>query len=91
MQTWWVYIVRCSDGTLYCGSTNDVDARIAAHNAGRGARYTRGRGPVKLVMAIPAVDKSDALRAEARIKNLPRDAKMHLIRTSKKTRTNRMN
>ena len=44
--TWWVYIVRCSDRSLYCGSTNDLEARIAAHNAGRGARYTRGRGPV---------------------------------------------
>ncbi|MFA4875267.1 MAG: GIY-YIG nuclease family protein [bacterium] len=83
-KTWWVYILRCADGTLYCGSTNDVEARVAAHNAGKGARYTRGRGPVRLVMALRAEDRCDALRAEARIKRLPRDAKLHLVRTAKK-------
>jgi putative endonuclease len=85
-KTWWVYIVRCADRTLYCGATNDIEARMAAHNAGKGARYTRGRGPVKLVLAIHAIDRGDALRAEARIKRLPREAKLAMIRSHRSAR-----
>lgn len=75
-KPWWVYLVRCADGTLYCGATNDVARRIAAHNAGAGARYTRGRGPVRLLAQMKFSTKSEAMRAEARIKRLPRQEKI---------------
>ena len=61
-MTWWVYILRCADGTLYTGATNDLDRRLAAHNAGRGAKYTRARRPVALVYREAAADKSAALQ-----------------------------
>ena len=57
-MTWWVYILRCADGTLYTGATNDLDRRLAAHNAGRGAKYTRARRPVALVYREAAADIS---------------------------------
>jgi putative endonuclease len=74
-----VYLVRCADGSLYCGWTVDLDARIAAHGAGRGARYTRGRGPVTLAAAWEAPDRSSAMRLERRVKRLPRAAKERLV------------
>ena len=78
-DTWYVYIVHCSDGTLYTGITNDLEKRIEAHNSGRdGAKYTRGRRPVKLVYAEPAGSKSAAARLEYRIKKLGRPQKMLL-------------
>ena len=80
MKTWWVYLVRCNDGSLYCGATNDVKERIAAHNAGRGAKYTRGRFPVRLVFSRKLGARSAALREEARIKRLTRCEKMALLR-----------
>lgn len=81
--TWWVYIVRCSDRTLYTGVARDLDARIEQHNAGRGAKYTRGRRPVELVYREPAADRSAALRRESAIKRLGSSAKRKLagIRT----------
>ena len=78
-MTWWVYILRCADGTLYTGSTNDLDRRLAAHNAGRGAKYTRTRRPVALVYREEAADKSAALQREAALKKLARAAKLRLI------------
>lgn len=75
----WVYLLRCSDGTLYCGWTTDRDARLAAHNAGRGARYTRSRLPVEMVWSAPAADRASAQREEARIKRLRRDEKLALL------------
>ena len=78
-MTWWVYILRCADGTLYTGSTNDLDRRLAAHNAGRGAKYTRARRPVALVYREEAADKSAALQREAALKKLARAAKLRLI------------
>ena len=75
---WWVYVVRCADGSLYTGVARDLAARIAAHNAGRGARYTRGRGPVTLVYREPAADRASAQRREAAIKRLPATAKAAL-------------
>jgi len=84
-KTWWTYIVRCKDGTLYCGSTNDIEARIAAHDAGHGARYTRGRGPVELVFKRRMGPKSAALIEEARIKRLPRPEKLALFSLARRT------
>lgn len=78
-MTWWVYILRCADGTLYTGSTNDLDRRLAAHNAGRGAKYTRARRPVALVYREAAADRRAALQREAALKKLARAAKLRLI------------
>lgn len=76
---WYVYIVRCADRTLYTGVAKDVAARVAAHNAGRGAKYTRARLPVKLVHSEEAPDRGAALRREHAIKSLPRAAKRALF------------
>lgn len=78
---WRVYIVRCDDGTLYTGVTTDLARRVAAHNAGRGAKYTRTRRPVAPVWHTSAADRSAAQRLEATLKGLPRAAKERLIRT----------
>ena len=78
-MTYWVYIVRCADGTLYTGCTNDLSRRLAAHNAGKGAKYTRSRRPVELVYREKVPDKSAALRREAAIKGLSRGEKLALI------------
>jgi len=75
---WHVYIVRCADSTLYTGVAKDLTARVAQHNAGRGAKYTRSRLPVRLVYREPAADRSVALRRELQIKRLPRRAKTAL-------------
>ncbi len=75
---WWVYILRCRDATLYTGITTDPATRLSAHNAGRGARYTRGRRPVALVHLERAPDRSAAQRREAAIKRLPRASKERL-------------
>jgi len=76
--SWFVYLLRCADGTLYAGITTDLDRRLAAHNAGAGARYTRARRPVELIHAEPATDRAEASRREAAIKKLPRMAKLAL-------------
>ena len=78
-MSWMCYVLRCADGTLYCGITNDLDKRLAAHNAGEGAKYTRGRGPVKLAYCEACADKSTALKREMEIKGLPRTKKLVLI------------
>lgn len=76
---WVVYMVRCSDGTLYTGITNDIDRRLAAHNSARdGARYTRSRRPVTLVYTETAGSHSDAARLEYRIKKMGRARKKQL-------------
>ena len=77
---WHVYILRCADSTLYTGITNRPDARLARHASGRGARYTRGRGPVELVYLEAATDRRAALRRERAIKALDRAAKEALVR-----------
>jgi putative endonuclease len=77
-STWTCYLLQCSDNTLYCGITNDLDKRLAAHNAGEGAKYTRGRTPVRLLHVEPCADKSAALKREMEIKALPRAAKLAL-------------
>ncbi len=76
---WWVYIVECADGTLYSGCSNDVAKRIAAHNSGNGARYTRSRLPVKLVYQEQLLDRSSAQHREAQLKRLTRQQKITLI------------
>lgn len=76
---WRVYLLRCGDGSLYTGATNDLTRRLATHAAGRGARYTRSRLPVVLVHQERVRDRSAALRREAAIKRLPRRAKLDLI------------
>ena len=76
---WWVYILRCGDGTLYTGCTNDLPRRLQAHQSGRGAKYTRSRLPVELVYQEAVPDRSAALRREAAIKRLDRRRKLALI------------
>ena len=74
-----VYLLRCADGSLYCGWTTDLDRRVAAHADGRGARYTRGRGPLRLAAAWQTADRASAMRLEVRVKRLDRRAKDALI------------
>lgn len=76
----WVYLLRCSDDSLYCGWTTDLERRLEAHNAGKASRYTRRRLPVQVVYARQMVNRSAAMREEARIKRLRRPKKLALIR-----------
>lgn len=82
---YWVYVLQCGDGTLYTGSTNDPARRLAAHQSGKGAKYTRSHLPVKLVYLEELADKSTALRREATIKKMSRTEKLSLIRTATET------
>jgi len=75
----WVYLLRCADGSLYCGWTVDVPRRLLSHRAGRGSRYTASRLPVTLALALPMPDRRSARREEARIKRLDRTAKLALL------------
>lgn len=77
-----VYLLRCGDGSLYCGWTNDLDRRLAAHGAGTASRYTRSRLPVELAWSAEVGGRSEAMREEARIKRLPRAEKLALIATA---------
>jgi putative endonuclease len=79
----YVYLLRCRDGSLYCGWTTDVQRRLAAHRAGSASRYTRSRRPVTLALVVPVADRSAALREEARIKRLPRAAKLRLVQAAR--------
>jgi len=76
---WQVYLLRCGDGTLYAGATNDLAARVERHAAGKGARYTRSRLPVELVYAVRARNRGAALRREAAVKKLDRAEKLVLV------------
>ena len=75
----YVYILRCRDESLYTGWTNDLEQRVAAHNTGKGAKYTRGRGPVELVYLEEFDTKQEAMSKEAKIKRLTRKEKLLLI------------
>ena len=75
----YTYVLRCADDTLYCGWTNALTARLAAHNSGKGAKYTRGRGPVTLVYSEMFDTQSEAMQREAAIKKLTRPQKHALI------------
>ena len=79
---YYVYLVRCRDGTYYAGATNDLQQRLMAHNAGRGAKYVRGRRPVRLVYVSAHRDYQSALRAEHALKTLTRKAKKALVAMS---------
>ncbi len=76
-----VYMLRCRDGSLYTGWTNDLEHRLAMHSSGRGAKYTRGRGPLELVYSEELPDKEAALRRECAIKKLRREQKLALLQT----------
>ena len=78
---WVVYLLRCADNTLYCGVTNDFDARFAAHNAGKGAKYTRSRLPVELVAVRGDLSKSEAFKLEYFVKRQPAEKKVSALKT----------
>ena len=78
-MAWHVYIIECSDSSLYTGITNDLDRRINAHNDGRGAKYTKSRRPVRLRYSEPAADRKNASQREYAIKSLRKAEKMRLI------------
>lgn len=78
-MSYWVYILLCGDGSLYTGITTDVNRRLAEHQSGRGAKYTRAHLPLIVVYRLELPDKSSALRKEAEIKRLSRAKKLQLI------------
>ena len=80
MKQWVVYILKCSDDTLYTGITNDIENRLKKHNEGKGAKYTRSRLPVKLMKMFEMTDKSHASKEEYRIKQLSRQDKLLLLK-----------
>lgn len=81
MKKWVVYLLRCADGTFYCGVTNDLKKRLAAHNAGKGAKYTRARLPARVAAKSRPLTKSAAHRKEHFIKSLPRTEKRKAVRS----------
>lgn len=83
---WFVYLARCADDTLYCGITNDLVARLAAHNAGKGARYTRSRAPVEILATRRCTTKGRALSIEYQVKQLTRSEKERLVASGFKRR-----
>ena len=84
-MSYYVYLLRCGDGSLYTGYTDDVERRLAVHQSGKGAKYTRSRLPVELVYSEELPDKSAALRREAAIKKLTREKKLALIESGGNT------
>lgn len=76
---WYIYILECSDGTLYTGITTDVNRRLLEHNSGKGAKYTKVRRPVALKALFEAKNRSEASKEEYRIKQLPRAEKLKLL------------
>lgn len=87
-SVWYLYILRCRDDTLYTGITTDVEKRLEAHRSGKGAKYTRGRGPLELVYREECGSHSDALKRELKIKALPRQEKIKLMETCRKMSEN---
>ncbi len=88
--TWLVYLIECSDGTYYAGITNRLEHRLEAHNSGQGARYTRARRPVILLATQEHPDRSEASKAEMKLKQLPRSEKLAFFKStviSLKTKT----
>lgn len=81
-QVWYLYLIECDDGSLYTGITTDVERRYAQHVAGKGARYTRMRKPVRLVGFRECGSRSEALKAELILKQLPRSKKVFSLQTS---------
>ena len=79
LMPYYLYILRCGDGTLYTGITDDLPRRLKAHRSGKGAKYTRGRGPLELVYREDCPDRSSALTRELEVKALSRQEKLALI------------
>ena len=79
-KKWYLYVLRCGDGTLYTGITTDVQARFAQHQAGKGAKYTRGRGPLVVVYTEECEDHSAALKRELAVKALSREEKEKMLK-----------
>jgi len=88
---WVVYLVRCSDNSLYCGVSNDLKSRLTEHNSGKGAKYTRSRRPVELVGISPEMTKSDVLKLEYRIKQVPADKKISKLKKEENAMTIKQN
>ena len=82
-ENWYLYILRCGDGTLYTGITTDIEKRLAVHSAGKGAKYTRGRLPLELVYREYCADHSAALKREYAVKKLTRQEKEALVASGK--------
>ncbi len=78
-MTWWVYLLRCGDGSLYCGIALDPEARLRLHQEGKGAKYTRGRGPLALVWKEACTSRAEALRRERQLKRLRKSAKERFL------------
>ena len=78
-RKWYLYILRCGDGSLYTGITTDVPARLEVHRCGKGAKYTRGRGPLEVVYTEECENHSTALKRELAVKALPREEKEKMI------------
>ena len=78
-MAWYVYMLRCGDGSLYTGCTDNVSRRLAAHQSGKGAKYTRGRGPLALVYRERCGSHSDALKRERQIKAMSREEKLRMV------------
>ena len=76
MNDWTVYLLECFDGTYYCGITTDLEKRVAVHNKGKGAKYTKHRTPVRVMASYSGLNHSSALKLECRIKKMPRAAKV---------------
>ena len=81
MPDWYLYMVRCRDGSLYTGIATDVESRLADHRTNKGSKYLRGRGPLKLVFKKQIGEKGRALKIEHKVKNLPRHKKEALVKT----------
>lgn len=79
-KTWSIYIVQCSDGSLYTGISTDIKRRLREHNTGRGAKYTKSRGPVSLLVQFTGFNKSEALKNEYKIKQLSRAQKFQIVK-----------
>ena len=80
---WYLYILKCGDGTLYTGIATDVQKRLEMHRSGKGAKYTRGRGPLELVYSEECENHSQALKRECEVKKLTKEQKQQLILTGK--------
>ena len=79
MKSWQVYLLRCSDDSLYCGTTTDLERRVQEHNQGVGSRYTKSRLPVQLVWSSDGLNKSEAFREEYRIKRMSKVLKERMV------------
>jgi putative endonuclease len=80
VSNWFVYILRCGDGTYYTGITNNVEKRLEAHRSGKGAKYTRGRLPLTLEVYRTVESKSEALKLEYKVKKIPKNKKIEYLR-----------